>query len=142
MSTTAHEDFSRGDQVKGSSDRSFGLVFVVFFLVIALLPLRHQQGVRYWALGVSAALLVVSLAIPRVLSPANYLWTQLALLLHKVVSPVAMGIIFFGVAAPTALLMRLFGKDLLRLHWDPAASSYWLKRTPPGPVPQTMLNQF
>lgn len=142
MSSAVHEDFSRSDHVQGSSDRSFGLVFAVFFAVVGLWPLRHQQGVRYWALGLAAGLLLLSFTVPRVLHPANYLWMRLALLLNKIVSPVAMGILFFLVATPTGIVLRLMGKDALRLRWDREAASYWLKRSPPGPEPASMRHQF
>ena len=141
MKSATHEDF-RAEEVQGSSDRSFGLVFTFVFLVIALLPLREGQPVRYWSLGVAGVLLLISLAIPRILAPFNRLWTLLAVVLNKVVSPIAMGLIFFLVATPTGFLMRLAGKDPLRLSWDPAATSYWIVRTPPGPPPQSMRNQF
>jgi hypothetical protein len=86
--------------------------------------------------------LVVSLAIPKVLHPFNILWTKLALLLNKIVSPLAMGVIFFLVATPTGFIMRMFGKDPLQLRFDPSATSYWKQRTPPGPAPASMSNQF
>lgn len=140
--SSAHEDFSRAHTVQGSSNRAFGLVFAAVFAVVGLLPLWRGGGIRYWALGVAALLLAVSLVRPQLLGPANFLWTRLALVLNRVVSPVAMGVVFFLVATPTAILMRWFGKDPLRLRYDPAAKSYWLERTPPGPPPASMANQF
>jgi hypothetical protein len=129
-------------QIQGSSDRSFGLVFAAFFLIVALLPLLGAQGVRYWALGVSVVFALLALAVPLALAPANRIWTKFGLLLHKIVSPIALGILFFAVVAPTGFIMRLLGKDLLRLRFDASANSYWIARTPPGPDAASLKNQF
>ena len=142
MKSAAHEDFSRGEAIRGSSDRSFGIAFAVVFAVIGVAPIFHGRSPRYWALGASVALLAVSLGRPSLLHPANYLWIGLARALNRIVSPIAMGLLFFLVATPTGFLMRLFGKDPLRLKFDPEAESYWLRRTPPGPPPESMANQF
>lgn len=91
---------------------------------------------------VAGAFLLLAMLIPQVLAPANRLWTKFGLLLHNIVSPIALGILFFLVVTPTGLLMRLFGKDPLRLRFDPAASSYWIKRDPPGPAADSLKNQF
>jgi hypothetical protein len=128
--------------VQSSSDRSFGLVFTVVFVIVGLLPLLNGQGIRVWALGLSAVFFLVALAVPRVLAPANRAWTKFGLLLHGVVSPVALGVLFFGVVTPTGLLLRLFGKDPLRLRFDPAAKTYWIARAPPGPDADSLKNQF
>jgi hypothetical protein len=129
-------------QVNGSSDRSFGLVFATVFLAVSLYPLLHAQGIRIWALAVSGVILLLAALVPRVLSPANRLWTKFGLLLHNIVSPVALGILFYFVVTPTGLLMRVLGKDPLRLHFDPAAESYWIRRDPPGPAADSLNNQF
>ena len=142
MSGSTHEDFGRNEPVKGSSDRSFGLVFVAVFLWIGLAPLRRHLPVRPWALVMAGLLLLVALLAPKILHPANRLWTQLALLMNRVVSPVAMGVIFFLVATPLGALMRLFGQDPLKLRFDASAQSYWVTRIPPGPDPAAMRNQF
>ena len=142
MSGSTHEDFGRSEPVKGSSDRSFGLVFVVVFLIIGLAPLRRHLPIRPWALAMAAVLLVIALLLPKILHPANRWWTKLALLLNRVVSPIAMGVIFFLVATPMGALMRRMGKDPLKLRFDASAQSYWVTRTPPGPDPAAMRNQF
>ena len=128
--------------VEGSSDRSFGLVFTVFLLIVGLLPLLHGHVPRMWALALASAFLVAALVIPGVLAPLNRVWTKFGLLLHRIVSPVALGILFFGVVTPTGLLMRLFGKDPLHLRPDKNAASYWIVRTPPGPTAESFKNQF
>jgi hypothetical protein len=138
----SHEDLTREDEVEGSSDRSFGIVFAVVFLIIALLPLLHAGAVRWWSVGVSAAFAVVALTIPSILAVPNRLWMKFGLLLAKIVSPIALGILFYLVFTPIGLVMRMAGKDPLRLKADPNAKSYWIDREPPGPPPQSMTNQF
>ena len=138
-----HEDFSsRHDDIKPSSNKSFGLVIAAFFAIVALWPLLHAERVRWWALGVAAAFAIAALLWPAALAPLNTLWTRLGLLLYKVVSPVVLGLLFFVTVTPIALIMRVLGKDPLRLRRDPNAASYWLERTPPGPSPESMKNQF
>ncbi len=129
-------------QIQSSSDRSFGFVFAAVFLIIALYPLLNAQGIRIWSIVVAGIFLLLATLVPRVLGLANRLWTKFGLLLHNLVSPIALGILFFFVVTPTGLLMRLFGKDPLRLCFDPAADSYWIKRDPPGPAADSLKNQF
>jgi hypothetical protein len=138
-----HEHTPRhASQVQSSSDRSFGFVFAAVFLIIGLYPLLHATGIRIWAVVISGLFLLLATLVPQVLAPANRLWTKFGLLLHHIVSPIALGILFFLVVTPTGLLMRLFGKDPLRLRFDPAADSYWIKRDPPGPAADSLKNQF
>jgi hypothetical protein len=137
-----HEDFSRDHQVKASSNRAFGWVWVVVFLIIALRPLVSGGAVRWWSLILSALVAVVTIAVPALLTIPNRLWLGFGMLLHRVTSPVALGIIFYVVVTPMGLLMRAFAKDILRLRHDPAAESYWIKREPPGPKPDSMPHQF
>lgn len=128
--------------MEAASDRSFGLVFAVVFLVVASLPLVRGGSIRLWALPVSAAFLGVALLSPRWLAPLNRVWTRFGLLLHSIVSPVALAVVFFGVVLPTGVLLRAFGKDPLRLKRDPAAGTYWIERDPPGPTAESLRNQF
>lgn len=137
-----HEDFGRTDPVKRSSDRATGLVFAAVFAIIALWPLWKSGAVREWALITAAAITIVALAIPRALGPLSRAWHGLGLVLHRVVNPLVMGLLFYLTVTPTGLLMRLFGKDPLRLRFDPEAKSYWIERQPPGPAPETMRHQF
>jgi hypothetical protein len=138
----SHEDLTREEEIEGSSDRSFGVVFAVVFLIIALLPLLNAGAVRWWSAGVSAAFAVVAFTVPSILAVPNRLWMKFGLLLAKIVSPIALGILFFLVFTPIGLVMRLAGKDPLRLKADPNVKSYWIDREPPGPPPQSMTNQF
>lgn len=138
----AHEDLSRDQHVEGSSDRSFGLVFVVVFFTIAAWPLLHGETPRWWAFGVAAVFALVAVMRPTLLAGLNRLWVKLGVLLGKLVSPIALGILFYGVFFPVGVAMRLAGKDPLRLRRDADAASYWIPRKPPGPPPDSMTNQF
>ena len=138
-----HEQLtSHSTEVKKSSERTFGLVFAAFFTLISLTPLLHHGHVRIWTLVVAAVFLVVALAVPKILQPLNHLWFLVGKLLHRIVNPLIMGLLFFIVITPAAFLLRLAGKDLLSLKRDPQAGSYWVHRTPPGPEPQSLKNMF
>jgi len=137
-----HESYHREEKVDGSSNRSFGLVFAAFFGLVGLLPLILGRAPRTWAFGLGGVFLLVALLLPSVLAPLNRLWMRFGLLLHRVVSPIALGIMFFVVITPMGWLMRAMGKDLLRLRRDPHASSYWIERNPPGPAAETFKDQF
>lgn len=131
------------EEVKGSSNRGFGLVFASVFCIVGLWPLTVEGGqMRMWSLGVAVVFLLVSLIAPNILAPANRLWTAFGLLLHKIVNPIIMALIFFVAVTPTALIFRMLGKDPLRMRLDKAATSYWIHRTPPGPAPDSMPHQF
>jgi len=129
-------------EIKGSSDRAFGLVFSTVFSIIALYPLLGGGSIRVWSLIVAGIFLLLAISQPTVLTPANRLWTKFGELLHRIISPLALGIIFYTTVLPTGLLLRLFGKDPLRLRLDPNAQSYWIKREPPGPAAESLNNQF
>jgi len=139
--TSTHENWTP-QTVKQSSDRTFGLVFTVFFALVAFLPLVRHHPVRLWAAGVGAGFLLVALAAPKLLAPLNRVWTALATVLHRITNPVILGVFFYGVIAPFGWLLRRLGKDFLRLGRVPEAKSYWIVRQPPGPEPESMSNQF
>ena len=140
--TNLPESFDRDEPVRGSSDRSFGLVFTALFLLIGVAPLLHGRGPRYWAIAIGVAFLAIALARPALLQPLNQLWTRFGLLLHHIVNPIVMGLLFFLVLTPFGVGMRLLGKDPLRRRFDRTAGSYWIPRTPPGPPPETMTHQY
>ena len=137
-----HEDLTREEEVKGSSNRSFGLVFTGFFAIVAALSAWKHGWAWPWASGLAVVCLAVSLFAADILAPLNRAWMKLGLLLGKVVAPVVLGLLFFLSIVPIGLIMRARGKDLLRLKFDRAARSYWIERTPPGPPPETMRKQF
>jgi hypothetical protein len=138
----SHEDLTRQQRVEASSDRAFGLVFAAVFFVIAAWPLLDAGAPRWWAAAVGGLIGLIALGRPALLAGLNRQWIKLGLLLGRIVSPVALGLLFFGVLAPIGALMRLAGKDPLRLKRDPDAPSYWRPRVPPGPPPDSMSNQF
>ena len=132
-----------GEPIRGSSDRAFGYVFAAVFAIVAAWPVVFGEGgLRWWAVAVAGVFLVLALMLPRVLAPLNRLWLRFGLLLHRVVNPLVMGLLFFLVLTPMGLIARACGKDFLRLRRDPGAASYWLPRQPPGPAPDGMRNQF
>ncbi|MEW6589802.1 MAG: SxtJ family membrane protein [Pseudomonadota bacterium] len=137
-----HEALHRDETVKTSSDRFFGLLFFVVFLLIALWPLLKGKPVYPIPLGIALAFLAAALVVPKWLAPLNRLWMKFGELLHRIVSPVILGIMFFGVITPVGWLMRLAGKDLLRTKFDRDADSYWIRREPPGPESSSMKRQF
>lgn len=137
-----HEDLTREEEVKGSSNRSFGLVFTGFFTFVAGVSAWHHGWAWPWASGLAVIFLVVSLVAADILAPLNRAWTKLGLLLGKIVAPVVLGLLFFLSIVPIGLIMRARGKDLLRMKFDRSARSYWIERTPPGPAPETMRKQF
>jgi hypothetical protein len=143
MATTQlHEDFSRADPVKAGSDRGFGLVFAGFFALVSGLSWWRGHAAWHWTLPLAAVFLVIAYTYPKVLAPLNLLWMKFGLLLHKIVTPVILGLLFFVTITPIGLLARACGKDFLRLRLDRGAKSYWIERAPPGPPPQSMKNQF
>jgi hypothetical protein len=137
-----HENLVREDDVQSSSERAFGLVFGVVFTLVGLLPLWHAAMPRWWSLALGATFAALAMLWPRALAPLNYLWFKFGLLLHAVVNPVVMALLFFTTVTPIALIMRAAGKDPLRLKLDPDAPTYWISRDPPGPAPDTMPRQF
>lgn len=124
------------------SDRAFGLVFSVVFALVALYPLIGGAPIRLWAMGLAALFLVAAFVWPRSLSPLNRLWAKLGRALHRVVSPLALLVVFGLAVLPTGLVLRIMGKDLLRLRFEPDAETYWIERKPPGRADQQMKKQF
>jgi Saxitoxin biosynthesis operon protein SxtJ len=137
-----HEDLARDDDVVGGSDRGFGLTIAGVCGLIGAVRLALGHDHADWWLGAAAIALALALLRPAALAPLNRVWLRLGLLLYKVVSPVAMGVVFITTVVPIGLLMRALGKDPLRLRRDSHAASYWIQRDPPGPAPDTMKNQF
>ncbi len=126
------------DDIKISSNRSFGIVFFVVFALIAFYPLIKQGDIRIWSLIVSLIFLVLGLLNSKILNPLNKLWFKFGIFLGKIVSPLVMGIIFFFVVTPIGFLMRLLKKDLLNLKFKDN-KSYWIEKNEPK---SKMKNQF
>ena len=122
-------------KVEAGSDRNFGLVFCAVFAIIALLPQFSGGSPRIWALVVAAAFAITAFAFPSMLSRPNQLWTKFGILLGSIIAPIIMIFVFFVAVTPMALIMRMTGRDLLRLKLEPSSSSYWIERTTPvGPM--------
>lgn len=126
------------DNLKKSSNKNFGIVFFIFFLLISLYPLIYQQEIRIWTLIISFIFLILGLFNSSVLTPLNLLWFKFGILLGKLISPIIMGLVFFLVVTPIGLIMRLFKKDLLKLKKN-NSKSYWIERSIND---SNMKNQF
>jgi hypothetical protein len=124
--------------IKRSSNKNFGIVFFIVFILIALWPLLNNETYRLWAVIIALIFLTLGIIDSRFLTPLNILWFKFGLLLGKLVSPLVMGIIFFFVVTPIAMLMRIFNKDLLNLRYNDK-NSYWIKKNEPK---SKMKNQF
>ncbi|MDJ0712151.1 MAG: hypothetical protein QNJ14_17300 [Woeseiaceae bacterium] len=129
-------------EIEVGSNRSFGLVFFVVFLLIGLYPLLGGGPVRIWSLIASGVFLFFAFFFSSVLRPLNVLWFRFGMLLAKIVNPIVMFIIYALTIVPFGLGARLFGKDLLRMKLDRNQESYWIEREPPGPEPDSLKNQF
>ncbi len=137
-----HERLDREGPTRAGSPRAFGFVFAAVFVAIALWPLWESGKIRIWAAAIAVAFFAAAIFAPGALAPLNRLWFRFGLMLHKIVSPLVMGILFFTTVTPIAILMRLAGKDPLRLKFDREARSYWIARVPPGPSPDSLRHQF
>ena len=126
------------DEIKIGSNRSFGVVFFVVFLLIALYPIINNGEIRIWSLIISIIFLILGLLNSKLLNPLNILWFKFGIVLGKIISPLIMGIIFFLVVTPTGLIMRLLKKDILNLRYN-RNSSYWIEKKGPK---SKMKNQF
>ena len=126
------------DEIKISSNRSFGIVFFIVFLLIALYPILKGNDLRIWSLLISSIFLILGLINSKILTPLNKLWFKFGLLLGRFISPLIMGIIFFVVVTPIAIIMRLLKKDLLNLKYN-KKETYWIDKSGPK---SKMKNQF
>lgn len=142
MHSSTHEDLNRAETVTVGSDRSFGIVFTVFCALVALAQFWFGNP-AFWGWLIAAAIFgLFSLVYSRALRPLNILWFKFGMLLHHVLSPVVLGLMFFAVFTPIGWCMRLAGKRPLSLRFDAKAKSYWIERRPPGPPPGSFDQQF
>jgi hypothetical protein len=142
MQQSTHEVFSRDEKIVTGSDRTFGLIMSTALVLVTLLNGWHSGRAWPWTGAAAAIFLAAALLRPAILQPLHLLWLRFGLLLHSVVNPVIMALVFYGTVLPTGLVMRMLGKDMLRLKWQTEADSYWIPRQPPGPSPETMKDQF
>ena len=125
-------------KIKIGSNRNFGIVFSIFFLIIALWPIKNNLDIRYWALFISITFLLLGILNSKLLTPLNKIWFKFGILLGKIVSPLVMGVIFFLVVTPTAIIMRMLKKDLLNLKSNNKISC-WIQKSN---YESKMKNQF
>jgi hypothetical protein len=130
----------RHDQLP--SNRSFGALFTAVFTILGGVSWWRANPAAPYLLATAGVLALVALLRPQWLAPLNRLWMGLARLLHRVVSPIVLGIMYYGMITPFGIVMRRFGHDPMRRRFDNRASSYWLERVPPGPAPDSLRNQF
>ena len=126
------------NEIKIGSNKSFGIVFFIVFLIIAFYPLFYEGSLRIWSLIISITFLILGLTNSKVLTPLNNIWISFGIILGKVISPLIMGIIFFFVVTPIGVFMRIIGKDLLNLKFT-KQKSYWIENNQPK---SKMKNQF
>ena len=125
--------------IKISSNRSFGIVFFVFFLIVSIWPLFYDENIRLWSLVIALIFLFLGLIKSNILSPLNYLWSQLGIFLGNFIAPIVMGLIFFLVVTPIGLIMRILNKDLLELKKSNLKNTYWKNKEKYN---SSMRNQF
>lgn len=129
MATQSHESLTSFRKVSESSERKFGVTVGLILSFLAVWPVvRHHAPPRYWLLAIGVLLIVFGLAMPRVLAPLNKLWFKLGVLLASITNPIVMGVMYYLAVVPFGWILRLRGKDLLRLKRDGAAATYWIER--------------
>ncbi len=126
------------EKIKIGSNRSFGIVFFLVFLIIAIYPLINGNEIRYWSFVISIIFLILGLLNSKLLNPLNLIWFKFGLFLGKIISPIVMGIIFFAVVTPTSLIMKILRKDLLNLKFN-NSKTYWILK---NDHKSKMKNQF
>ena len=122
-----------------SSPKSFGIVFSIVFLIVALYPKTNSEDIHLWAVIVSAIFLLLAFVAPQILELPNKLWFKFGIILSSIIAPVVMALVYFVAVLPTGLIMRLLGKDLLKQKLDKNAKSYWIERSD---AMGSMKNQF
>ena len=126
------------EEIKKSSNKSFGIVFFIVFLIISIYPILNDENIRIWPLFPALIFLILGIKNSRILTPLNNAWFKFGLILGRIVSPIVMGIIFFAVVTPISFIMRIFGKDVLNLKYN-KNQSYWIEKRGPK---SKMRNQF
>lgn len=128
MTRTCIETRSADDSVQTSSEKSFGLIFAVFFTLAAFAPLFHGKPIRTGLVAIAGLLVLLAFQFPRVLRPLNRAWFKLGMLLHHVTNPIMLGIMFYCIITPIGVIMRIFGKDFLGIEIQKNRASYWIPR--------------
>ena len=132
-------NLKKNEHTLNSSNRSFGVVFFIFFLIVAVWPLKNGEDLRVLFLIISLIFLLLGLINSKILTPLNKLWFKLGILLGNFISPIVMAMVFFLVVTPTGIIMRFFGKNLLQIKKKRKTSTYWIRR---NKIKSSMKNQF
>ena len=140
--TQTHETIASFRKVEVGSDRKFGLTIGALLAAASFAPLLHHRAPHWWLLIVAAAFALAGAFFPTTLTGANRAWFKLGLTLSKIVSPLVMGLLFYGAVVPVGWFLRRNGEDLLALKPAPEAATYWTQREPPGPVQGSLSKQF
>ena len=139
----SHEPVKSFRAVSASSERTFGLVVGGLFALIAIWPaIWRGAPLRIWLLVPAVLIVVLAVVAPRILRPLNRGWFRLGLLLHRIVNPIVMGLLFFAAIVPMGFVLRKRGIDLLRLRLRPDVTSYWIERDPSSAASASLTKQF
>ena len=128
----------KDSNIKIGSNKSFGIVFFIFFSIVSVFPLLKDENIRIWSLIIAIIFLILGLLNSKILTPLNKIWFKFGILLSSFVSPLVMGIVFFGIVTPTSLIMKVLGKNLLNLKKG-NKKTYWIERSV---IKSKMKNQF
>jgi hypothetical protein len=140
--TATHERFAADEKNVPGSERQFGIVMAVGLTLLSALNFWRTGSWWPWTLAIAALFALAVVVAPSTLKPLNLAWFKFGLLLHRVINPVVMAVVYYVSVVPTGLIMRAMRKDMLRLKLEPDAETYWMPRQPPGPAPETMKDQF
>ena len=128
----------KDSNIKIGSNKSFGIVFFIFFSIVSVFPLLKDENIRIWSLIIAIIFLILGLLNSKILTPLNKIWFKFGILLSSFVSPLVMGIVFFGIVTPTSLIMKVLGKNLLNLKKG-NKKTYWIERSV---IKSKIKNQF
>ena len=128
----------KNSNIKIGTNKSFGIVFFLFFSIVSIFPLFKDGNIRIWSLIIAIIFLILGLLNSKILTPLNKIWFKLGILLGSFVSPIVMGVVFFVIVTPTSLIMKVLGKNLLNLKRD-NKRTYWIERSK---IKSKMKNQF
>lgn len=138
----SHENLDRNHEVTGSSDRSFGFSFTVVLSLAGVWPIFHGETPHWWSFALAVAILAVALKRPALLARPNRWWTRFGIQLGRVVSLLVLTILYCFMIVPIGFLMRITGKQSLHVRLEPRATTYWVKREPPGLESGSLRRQF
>lgn len=133
---------SENIEIEKSSERTFGIIFSVFFCIVGLFPVMSGGSISWWAFPLAVFFLIAAFLFPKFLAPLNFIWMKFGSLLHKIVSPIILTIIYFLAVVPVGLIMKLLGKDILNLKMDKSRKSYWIDRSKENSKKESLRRQY